>query len=593
MKRVVAYLAQGLAAAAMGGIFCAAWLFNSDVQEFLSFLPRDLMLAGAKLGLGIPIFCAALWFLRSRRGKLLPALSALFSRRRGGVPKRAVAADPALALLPAPPEPLGERSGQGYARQVAPALEHCGLTQPGQRVVVRAVTDGPTAARIVINLPPGMRLSRLANATRDLQAALGAPSLQVEAGPQANTAALIITHRKKQPVVLRQILDTPDFAAQARRPDLPVPVGVDPVGQPLITDMTQVAHLLVAGATKSGKSWWLNQLMVTWLLYRGPDQLRLVLVDPKRVELTQYADFPHVLTVARTADAAVEALQRLVAEMERRYALFERAGVRNIAGHRQKSGANLPYIACVIDELADLMVASGKEISGTVTTCLQRLTQLARAAGIHLVVATQRPSVDVIPGVIKANLPSRVVFRLVTQADYSTVLDQDPGVSLTGKGDGLALLEGEAGLIRFQSAGVGQDDNETDRTLDKIRDYWQKQAVRPAEVPAFSEVAPSTPANPDQTDQEAARATAALDPLDRAKAYFAELLVESEQEPVYAPSADALSREWKTRKADVIDLLGRLEKEGWLSPVQKAGRGAKRQVVIRRTVALEWLDQEK
>ncbi len=578
------YIFQGVTVCAMTGVFSLAFLASPDIRNFLSFIPTELAWSGVKLGFGIPAAyaCARLLLMRGKGG-----LQEMFGLlKRGRQNKNPHNPTGLTSLLPSPPPSEYERSGQGYARQVAPALVRTGLVRPDQKASVLEVRDGPAAARITVSLPPGLRLSRLENAGRDLQAAIGAPSLQVQAGPQANTAALIITHRKKQPVVLRQLLETPEFQSLIKKNGLPVPVGVNEVGEPVLTDLTRVAHILVAGATGAGKSWWLNQLLVTWLLYLGPDRLRLVLVDPKQVELSQYADFPHVLTVARQAEEAVCVLETLAAEMDSRYSAFADLGVRNIAGYRQKTGENMPYIACVIDELADLMVQAKKKVE----PLLQRLAQLGRASGIHLVVATQRPSVDVITGVIKANLPTRVVFRLAKNHDYMTVLDDDPKVALTGRGDGIAAIEGEFGLIRFQSAGVGVSDEQADEAIDNLKKYWAEKSVRPAQVPAFSGGLPllrrwERGANGLQEEEP----ELPEDPIERAKTYIAGYALERDGEEVFLPPADALARSLKLRKADVIEILRQLEAEGWVSPVESAGRAARRRVLAGREELSDWL----
>ncbi|MBE3588695.1 MAG: DNA translocase FtsK, partial [Thermoanaerobacteraceae bacterium] len=469
---------------ALVGAGCAFYVYQPELRQWvLNLIPLPLAYKGMEFGLGIPAVCLGIYLLRQK--PVLDKLGRFASWLDNiGADKQAEAKPAGKKvedLLPDAPREAYERSGQGIARRVAPALEHIGLTQPGERVDVIDVSDGPAAARVIISLPPGLRLTRVQNSAKDLQAAIGAPSLQVVSGPRANTAALIVTHRRKQPVVLKQVVTSDEYQELLKKGGLPVPVGVNEVGEPVLTDLTRVAHLLVAGATGAGKSWWLNEVLVSWLMYLGPDRLRIALVDPKQVELSDYRDFPHVLKVATTPDDAVALLKTLCAEMDARYAMFRDAGVKNIAGYRRKTKDNMPYIACVIDELADLMIQAKDDVEEN----LQRLTQLARAAGIHLIVATQRPSVNVITGVIKANLPSRIVFRLVSQHDYMTVLDSDPGVTLTGKGDGLALLEGEFGLIRFQSPGVGVSDEQTEQVLARLKDYWRRRGVEPAPVPAF------------------------------------------------------------------------------------------------------------
>jgi len=394
---------------------------------------------------------------------------------------------PSLSLLPAAPAEVAQdqRTGAGYARRVLAAFRRCGLAQPkdGRKegmVQVVSYQAGPAATRVTVSLPDGFRLSQLKNASEDLCAALGAPTLQVVGGRRAGTANLIIGNHKRLPVYLRPSLEHSDFEKHLERAVLPFLVGVDDVGEPIFSDLVRVRHLLAGGATGSGKSWWLNQLLVTLLLTKSPSELRLVLIDPKKVEMAAYHNTVHTLSVATEVDDAVEILKNLVVEMDRRYKVFKDAGCRNIQQyHKRHDVSTMPYVVTVIDELADLMILAKKEVE----PIIQRLAQLARAAGIHLVVASQRPSVDVVTGVIKANLPSRVVFRLLSQADYSTILNENPNTSLEGGGDGLALIEGQHGLIRFQGAGVGGDEDDLERVISKLNDFWRNNSkFAPAKV---------------------------------------------------------------------------------------------------------------
>lgn len=531
--------------------------------------------------------------------------------------------DPLLNILPDPPAAEYERTGQAYASRVPGALAHVGLVPVPDLVRVVEVSDGPSAARIVIALPPGLRLSRLEAAARDLQAAIGAPSLQIQAGPRANTAALIAAHVHRQPVVLKQIVSTQEYQAAREKGGLPVSVGTNEIGEPVITDLARIAHLLVAGSTGSGKSWWLNQLLVSWLLFLGPDRLRLVLVDPKQVELSDYRIFPHVLKIATNADDAVRLLHALVREMEERYRLFQEAGVKNIAGYRQKTKKNIPYIGCIVDELADLVVQAKEEIEPR----LQRLAQLARAAGIHLVVATQRPSVDVITGVIKANLPSRIVFRLISGHDYMTVLGFDPGVVLTGQGDGLAMIEGNFGLVRFQSPGIGTNDAQAEETLEKLAKYWHKRGVDPAPCPVFESAWEEGPPPPETggkgkkkppggpgpssppRGEEGGNAPPSGDPsnlggweeewededatgpeeddlVSALKAILAARALSGGEKTV-PPAAD-LARQVCRAKAAVVEVLRQLENEGWITAPVREGGVARRVIIAPEEELRRW-----
>jgi len=381
---------------------------------------------------------------------------------------------PPFSMLPQPPawarKASEERTGAGFALRVNRAFRRCGLMKEGdEKIEVLSVQSGPAAARVTISLPDGMRLTRLQHMTGDLASAFGVESLQVIPGTQAGSASLIIAYKNKLPVLLRPVLVSEEYKEQFERAELPIVVGVNDIGEPIIVDLVRVRHLLVAGTTGSGKSWFINEVLVTLLMSKNPDILNFVLIDPKKVELSQYRGLPHTITVATEVQDAVDALKHLVQEMEHRYTIFEKAGVKNIQHYWKKTGdRSIKYIVGVIDELADLMVVARKEVE----SLLQRLTQLARAAGIHMIVATQRPSVDVITGVIKSNLPSRVVFQLVSGPDYRTVLNVDQDLKLMGRGDGVALLEGHGGLVRFQSPGIGTSDEETDDVVTNLREFW-------------------------------------------------------------------------------------------------------------------------
>ena len=517
---------------------------------------------------------------------------------------------PSLSLLPVPPawarQAAEERTGTGYALRVNRAFRRCGLLKDeGERIEVISVQSGPAAARVTVSLPDGLRLTRLQHMTSDLASAFGVESLQVTPGMHAGSASLIIAYKNRLPVVLRTILESQEFEEFMGRSELPMVVGLNDIGEPIMIDLVSVRHLLVAGTTGSGKSWFINEVLVTLLLSRGPDVLSLVLIDPKRVELSQYRGFPHTITVATETAQAVGALESLVKEMECRYTIFEQAGVKNIQQYWQRTGdRSIGYIVGVIDELADLMSTARKEVE----ILIQRLTQLARAAGIHMIVATQRPSVDVITGVIKSNLPSRVVFQLISGPDYRTVLNVDQDLKLRGKGDGVALLEGHAGLVRFQSPGIGSDDNEADLAVSNIKDFWvnsghktnpvhiaesiveaeeqrntagetgESSKLRAApgpdmvKLPDFPEVFGELPGgesgedgNPPESESEEIR---------KFKIIIAQAwqdAAEAEMDQITAPSIRSLRERMNIKQERVMELIDMLIREGWIQapPVPK------------------------
>ncbi|MDO7785819.1 FtsK/SpoIIIE domain-containing protein [Desulforamulus aquiferis] len=500
---------------------------------------------------------------------------------------------PSLNILPLPPAGeaaiLEGRTGIGYARQINTAFRRVGLIQNEDTINVISTESGPVAARITIELPDGLRLTRLQNMTRDLSAAFGVSSLQVTTGRKAGTAALIIPHRTRLKVYLRPVLEKEEFQEFFQKAELPLVVGVDDVGSPVLTDLVKVRHLLVAGATGAGKSWFLNEVLVTLITSKSPDDLKFVLVDPKKVELRPYHGMPHTIKVATEVKDAVDALKMLVQEMDRRYKIFEEIGAKNIQQYRMKvSGKDslMPYIVGVIDELADLMVQAKKEVE----PLIQRLAQLARAAGIHLIVATQRPSVDVITGVIKANLPSRIAFRMVSEVDYRTALGFDPKTDLGGSGDGLALLEGSPGLQRFQSPGVGGNEQEGDEAIERLVNFWSAKKGYDQEVipdtkimfhkEEHSEIFNVTEnSNPDLvelpslfdiTDQNEIKTNPGqIDDLYKIKKVLAESWVEqggAEAQIKRAPSTRILRTVIGIKQNKLMDLVQQLVEEGWLEP---------------------------
>lgn len=364
-------------------------------------------------------------------------------------------------------------NGQSYARNLPAAFRRVGIDKP---LPVRKIQDGPAASCITLDLPDGLRLSKVEGLKDDLQAALGIKSLQIGPGEFAGSVALTIAHQKKAPVVLRQGLEHPNWAKSVSKMELPICLGVDVVGNPIYIDLARAPHMLVAGTTGSGKSWWLNQAILTWAMSKEPGELKFYMIDPKKVEFTIFRELPHTRFVATATEESVGVLNFLCEEMDKRFDMFSQAGVKNLAGwNRKNSQERLPYIIVVIDELADLMAVAKKDIE----TNIQRLGQKARAAGIHLVVATQRPSVDVLSGVIKANLPWRVCFMLRSSADYTTVFGgETPAATLTGQGDGVVMIDGLPAFQRFQSPAIALTDEEQEKVIEDVANWWKRQKNR-------------------------------------------------------------------------------------------------------------------
>jgi len=335
---------------------------------------------------------------------------------------------------------------------------------------VTGIMTGPVITRFEIEPGPGVKVSRFENLADDLALTLRTASVRVIASiPGKSAVGIEIPNRKPQIVFGREILESPKFTKDPKK--IQVVLGKDIMGDSYVTDLTRTPHLLIAGQTGAGKSVCINVLLASILFSKTPDEVRLILVDPKVVELAMYKDIPHLLhPVITSPEVAVQALKWLCMEMDRRYEVLATARVRNIEGFNDKFKASelgeevqeeerklMPFIVVIIDELADLMMTAGKEIE----TSIARIAQKARAVGIHLVLATQRPSVNVITGVIKANLPSRISFKVASYIDSKTILDGVGAEKLLGKGDMLFRSNDNPEPVRIHGAFLKDSEVET------------------------------------------------------------------------------------------------------------------------------------
>ena len=337
---------------------------------------------------------------------------------------------PPLSLLgQATGAPANRGNIKKNAEKIEKTLESFGITAR-----VAEVNLGPTITQYAIEIPMGTKLSKIVALQNDLALNLATPtgSVRIEAPiPGKSLVGIEIPNISPAIVTLRDLLSVESMRTQKSK--LAIGLGLDVSGNPIVSDISKMPHLLIAGTTGSGKSVLINALIATILYRASPQEVKLILVDPKRVELTEYSDIPHLLTpVIVEPDKILSALRWATQEMDRRYKLFHDAQVRNIAGYNELSGfVRLPYIVIVVDELNDLMQFAPVEIEDTII----RLAQMARATGIHLVVATQRPSVDVITGLIKANIPCRIAFNVSSMVDSRVIIDQPGAEKLLGKGD--------------------------------------------------------------------------------------------------------------------------------------------------------------
>lgn len=343
----------------------------------------------------------------------------------------------------------------------------------GVKIKVTHVTQGPAITRYEAQPAPGVKVSKITNLSDDIALSLAATDVRIEAPvPGKSVVGIEVPNKEIATVHFREVLETPEFQNSLSK--LTVVLGKDITGSPIVADLTKMPHLLIAGATGSGKSVCVNTLINSILYKARPDEVKFLLVDPKMVELTNYNGIPHLIApVVTDPKKAAGALKWIVTEMETRYELFAAAGVRDIVRYnylrtqeKKEDAPPLPYVVVIIDELADLMMVA----PGDVEDSICRLAQMARAAGIHLLIATQRPSVDVITGLIKANVPSRIAFAVSSQIDSRTILDMNGAEKLLGRGDMLYYPMGASKPIRVQGCFLA------DKEVENVVRFLQNQA---------------------------------------------------------------------------------------------------------------------
>jgi S-DNA-T family DNA segregation ATPase FtsK/SpoIIIE len=403
---------------------------------------------------------------------------------------------PPLDLLSDPPSKIVKLSESDLVEK-SKVLEQT-LANFGVEARTTDIHPGPVITRFDLEPAPGVKISSIVNLSNDIALAMKATRVRVLAPiPGKGAVGVEIPNPEMVTVTLKEILADSRF--QTSKSPLAVVLGKTSSGEPSVTDLAPMPHLLVAGATGTGKSVCVHTLIVSILMRASPDRVKFVLIDPKRLELPMYEGMPHLYDprsgpesaqVITQPKEAAKALARMVKVMEYRYELFAKANVRNIEGYNEKRAAQgLPpefYIVVVIDELADLMLISARDVED----CIQRLAQMARAVGIHLVLATQRPSVDVITGVIKANLPARIALRVASQTDSRVILDTPGAESLVGRGDMLFLPAGAPAPIRLQGAYVSE------KEVEAVVGFVKSQGG-PRYVDIFAEIEASQAAHED------------------------------------------------------------------------------------------------
>lgn len=374
---------------------------------------------------------------------------------------------PGLSLLDSPP-PIEARKIREDFETNARILEETLRDFDIESKVVE-INKGPVITRYELEPAPGVKIHRITSLSDNIALAMKAQSVRIVAPvPGKGTVGVEVPNSASAFVYLREVLDSKEY--REFKSKLKMAIGKDIAGMPVIADLATMPHLLIAGATGSGKTVCVNTIVMSLLFNSTPDEVKFIMIDPKRVELAVFNDLPHLLApVVTDTKKAASTLEWVVNEMESRYELFAKSGVRNIDLYNEKSGKEqnrrLPYIVIIIDELADLMMVAQVDVEGAIT----RLAQLSRAVGIHIIIATQRPSVDVITGVIKANFPARISFKVASKVDSRTVLDMNGADKLLGKGDMLFIEPGASRPIRAQCSLI------SDREIERITNFIKSQ----------------------------------------------------------------------------------------------------------------------
>lgn len=460
---------------------------------------------------------------------------------------------PSLDLLESPP-PLEARQIKEDLEANARILEDT-LGDFAISVKVTDIERGPVITRYELEPAPGVKLNRIVALSDDIALAMKAQSVRIIAPiPGKGRVGVEVPNTQSSLVYLKEVLASKEFKDPESK--LTLSLGKDIAGQPVVASLDDMPHLLIAGTTGAGKTVCVNSLILSMLFRATPNELKFLMIDPKMVELAPFNGLPHLLCpVVNDAKKASLALGWVVNEMEERYRLLAKVGARNIDSYNEKQ-ESIPYIVVIIDEFADLMSVARDQIESTIT----RLAQLSRAVGIHLILATQRPSVDVITGVIKANLPARVSFKVASKVDSRTVLDMNGADKLLGKGDMLFLRPGESKLIRIQGTLV------TDKEIEKVVDFIKSQAE-----PVFDE----------DILKEQEKSVIANGQKDELYDEAVKIIMEGNQ-----ASVSILQRRMRlgyTRAARIIDTM---EQEGLVGPFE----GSKpRRILVDRQA---WLEKE-
>lgn len=381
-------------------------------------------------------------------------------------------------------EGLKQVDGSSYVKRFKDSIANIKKFE-GAKLTLIDVKTGATSVMMTFKIPNTIRLSDITkkNIIEDIQGLMGVHSLRITQGDGKSEINVFIPLEERQITILRDYIDTDEFREFIKSNHLPFMVGVDETGSPIFKCLNKARHLLIAGTTGSGKSAWINQLILTLLLSKSPNELVLYMIDVKRVEFPKYKNFPHVKEVITDAHKSIKLLESLIEEMERRYELFEKSGVNELELYNNKhKNKKLPYIVCVIDEYAEL---ANKDKN--VHKIIESIVALSRASGIHLIMATQDPRKEVIPPLIRSNLPSKIAFRCSNGHSYLTFLNTKPKVNLLGNGDGVMSFEGQIEEhIRFQGCLIIEDKKKLgleSRLINKVADSMNDYEVSSIDLP--------------------------------------------------------------------------------------------------------------
>ena len=369
---------------------------------------------------------------------------------------------PSLELLKTPTK--NERSKSDKDDNIDPKFLEKILLDFGVNGKIKKISHGPVVTLNQFEPAAGIKVSKIINLSDDIARNTSSESARISTIPGSNTIGIELPNLKRENVYLSEIINNNDFKKKEIK--LPIALGKSISGEPIVRDLTSMPHLLIAGTTGSGKSVCINTIILSLLFRHHPDRCKFILIDPKMLELSTYEGVPHLLCpVITEAKKATSVLGWVVKEMESRYRLMTKEGVRNIDGYNLKHKLPMPYIVVVVDEMSDLMLVAGKEIENYI----QKLSQMARAAGIHIIMATQRPSVDVITGTIKANFPTRISFQVTSKIDSRTILGEQGAEQLLGKGDMLYMSSANK-IVRIHAPYVSENE------IEKINNFLRSQA---------------------------------------------------------------------------------------------------------------------